>query len=275
MIEHIGIGTGIIFYLIGWGFNLNDSKNPSIILRFLKTQMIRVGWMIHTLILGYKAYYGIDWPAQLVPDLLNFVSWASILLLLTARSRMSHFINITILPIFASMLLMLSLSFDSGWTPGIEVTGEHTWKFQSFLLAHIVTLIAGHLLFALACFSSILFLYQEYRLKTKLATVKRQRMPSLSTLRQISYRATFIGFVFLTVGLLLGIMLVDSTHGMNQFGVRRMMSILVWLMYGFFIVEQRVQGYQGKRVAIGSIAGFSMVILAIIIEIYYLQVPAS
>ncbi|MGK5095242.1 cytochrome c biogenesis protein CcsA [Deltaproteobacteria bacterium TL4] len=271
MITTLGLWLSILFYLISWGSGLSLASHPSDWRLKVYIQSCRIGCLIHSITLIYSLYYLGHWPQTFISDLLSFVAWLSIIVLILFRTQIENIINSAVVPVFAVVLMIISSGISAGSVPALIFFEQASWLRQALLVTHIVTLIAGHILFALACGSSILFLYQEHQIKTKLVRVLVNRFPSLGTLNQISYRATLWGFMFLTMGLSLGILMRDNLQGFATIGIRRGISLLVWLTYAMFLIEHQIQGYQGKRIAFWPIIGFFIVMMGVGVEIYHLN----
>ena len=266
----LGLWLCILFYLSHWGIGVIPGVRKSAPVEVLYMWTLRLGWGFHTLVLGLNFYTQIYWPQTLVSDLLNLVAWVSMNFLLFFNRHFKSVIHVAVLPLFSVFLLAISSSISSGHVPALELLSKQSWLYQAILGTHIITLIAGHLLFALACVLSLVFLYQENQIKKKSINVKNP-IPSLHTLNRISYRSTVIGFIFLTIGLTLGILLNAGGQEMPQMNLRLGISLLVWLTYALFLAEQQIQGYQGKRVAIWPVIGFCILVIAVAVEVYHLN----
>ena len=269
LLANAGLWICVVLYLISWVVGLSQSPQKTKWEYQTQIQTLRFGCIFHASFLGYSYSQGFQWPQNLVSDLLNFVAWGSIAVFVLFKEKLENVINSAVIPIFAVVLMIISSSISSGNVPALAFINQEPWLRQTVLVIHIITLIAGHLLFALACGSSILFLYQEHQIKTKLVKLLVTRFPSLGTLKQISYRSSMWGFLFLTGGLILGVILNEGPQQRNL--VRLGVSIVVWLTYAMFLIERRIQGYEGKRIVFWPIIGFCIVLIAIMLEVYHLS----
>lgn len=149
---------------------------------------------------------------------------------------------------------------------------ENILFYQMILGIHILSLVIGHLLFVLASVSNLLFLHQEHQIKAKLIKVFVGRFPSLGVLKQISHRLMFIGFGCLTIGILLGIWLGGGVSALMRMELRLAFALLVWILYGLFLLEYLLKGYQGKRMALISLC---LLFAVLIMEIGYFYKSSS
>ena len=167
---------------------------------------------------------------------------------------------------------MLSSSIAQGQIPALVLTNQEPWIYQTVLSTHIISTIGGYTLFALACLSSGLFVYQDYRLKTKLGGILQQRLPALGTLEQTSYAAIKWGFPLLSVGVGLGVMLSQSVL-VGDASIRLLLSVGVWFVYAMFLLDYRVQSIRSRWTPFWPILGFILILAAVFVEAYHLSLP--
>jgi ABC-type uncharacterized transport system permease subunit len=135
------------------------------------------------------------------------------------------------------------------------------------LTAHIVALLAGHLLFALACLSSVAFLLQERQLKSKSRLIS-SRLPSLGTLETVTHRSVGLGFVCLTIGILLGLAVAGAENlGARIWDLRLIIPVASWTVYAGFLLVYTYQGRRGRFSAVWSIVGFLFVLASLLFEL--------
>jgi len=143
--------------------------------------------------------------------------------------------------------------------------------FGKFLLyVHASCSMLGYLLFGVGCLTSIFFLYQEKKIKNKTLILQNVKVPSLGFLDTLNYKVITAGFLFLTVGILLGInMKIISSGGHVNLDVslRQILPISTWTVYAIFLVDRFVNGLRGKTTAIWAITGFCVAIGSFAYEI--------
>ncbi|MBI3993587.1 MAG: cytochrome c biogenesis protein CcsA, partial [Candidatus Lambdaproteobacteria bacterium] len=225
--------------------------------------LLAVGWGAHTLILASQVF-GAGSPT---PPYLSVAAWLALVLFFVAQRRHKNTVFGFILPPFAIALLLL-------W----EITVRRQMAaapidlvplpYQALLITHITTVLAGHLLFALACLFGIAYLYSEHLLKTKMVQGVIGRFPSLSRLSRLNHKAIALGFFFLSVGIILGFLAAGEHAQPGQlFSMRQVIPVLTWLLYAAFLLEHSVQGRRGRFGAIWSIVGFIVVSTSLAFEL--------
>ena len=268
MIFETGIWLCIGLYLMGWSSQFSLFQKPLKFSPVLEIRILQSACLLHAGILIFIVFTN-SWPERLISDLLSAIAWLPVFIYLLLRKWINSEISATSIPLFTAILLLISETFLKQDLATLASVQQAPLFHQTFLICHITTLIAGYILLGLSCISSILFLYQERQIKTKLVKVLVHRFPSLTTLDQISYRSVTLGFLFLTLGLVLGILLSDglqSTRNMWRLGI----VLLVWFFYASFLLERFWTGHKQRFSAIWSIIGFFLLLASLIIEMAHL-----
>ena len=130
----------------------------------------------------------------------------------------------------------------------------HTWcsllSYGAFLAAFV---------------TGILFLIQERQLKRKTMGMLFYRLPSLDALDRVNFRAISIGFGLLTVGATSGFLEAVLLRGRWWTGdPKEYLTVLLWAGYFALWVLRRRATLRGRRVALLSIAGFSLVLFSFV-----------
>lgn len=268
MVVEAGIWLSVFFYLMGWSSRFSLFQKPLRLSPAFGVRTLKLACLLHTATLLLVLGSG-TWPEHWLSDLLNGIAWLPMIFYLLVRPRIQSPISSTGIPLFSVVLLFISVLLLNQDLPSLELIGQARLFHQTLLITHITALIAGYVLFGMSCISSVLFLYQEHQIKTKLVKLLVRHFPSLTTLDRISYRSVILGFLFLTLGLVLGVLLSDgleSSRNMGRLGI----SLLIWLLYAFFLLERFIQGYKRRFTAIWSIVGFFLALVSLVIEAFHL-----
>jgi ABC-type uncharacterized transport system permease subunit len=119
---------------------------------------------------------------------------------------------------------------------------------NGWVLAHVALVLAGYSALILSFLSSLLYLLQEQRLKSKHAGGSYRWLPPLDTADQISYRMLLIGFPCMTLGLLTGSLLAEASTGPSYFSDPKViLSFAMWLLFVFLLWTRRSAGVRGRR----------------------------
>lgn len=146
------------------------------------------------------------------------------------------------------------------FVPALGVTG-YTFPSQgvrnSWLIAHIAALLAAYAGLGFSLLASVLYLLQERRLKAKMKGTSEARwvlldwLPPLDTLERLAHAMLLFGFPCMTVGLLLGVVLVqESELGAAYFlDPKVLASFALWVLYVLLLFLRHSAGLRGRRAA--------------------------
>jgi ABC-type uncharacterized transport system permease subunit len=127
----------------------------------------------------------------------------------------------------------------------------------SWLVAHISALLAAYAALGFSLLSSVLYLVQENRLKAKRKAgddswwMPLDWLPPLDTLERLAHAMLLFGFPCMTVGLVLGAVLVQETSlGAAYFlDPKVLASFVLWGVYILLLFLRRTVGLRGRRAA--------------------------
>jgi ABC-type transport system involved in cytochrome c biogenesis permease subunit len=115
-------------------------------------------------------------------------------------------------------------------------------------------------------------------IKAKHLGVFYARLPSLQVLDRMKQRAIMIGWIFLTLGIIVGFVWASTYSGADP-RVREAMSIqdpkilgafICWAVYSFELFAARRIGWGGRRSAYLSAVGFAIILLNFVPVSYFL-----
>ena len=150
---------------------------------------------------------------------------------------------------------------------------------------HVSSLLFAYASFALACVIGITYVLLFKEIKAKHLGFFYARLPSLQVLDRMNHRAVMVGWVFLTLGLVVGVVWAAQVraYGLDDPRVQAMsfddpkifLAHMCWVMYSFELFAERIIGWGGRRRAYLSAAGFSVVLLNFIPISYFLTTSHS
>src|SRR6185369_3514429 len=125
---------------------------------------------------------------------------------------------------------------------------------------HVFSLLFAYASFALACVIGITYVLLFKEIKAKHLGFFYARLPSLQVLDRMNQRAIVIGWVFLTVGLLVGAVWAAQARGgygaadprvqaMSLQDPKIFVALVCWLVYSFELFAARRIGWGGRRAA--------------------------
>ncbi|MBK9519815.1 MAG: cytochrome c biogenesis protein CcsA [Anaeromyxobacter sp.] len=160
---------------------------------------------------------------------------------------------------FITPLVLLVLTptlFGEGGSPGVAPA---TLRHPTLTL-HIMTASLGVALFAIAFGVALMYLLQEREVKGKNFGVLFSRLPPLRSLDHLTQRLVRLGFVVFTVALLTGAVTASAVwKSAWSWDPQQISSLVVWLLYGA-MVQLRHAGWHGRRYAILTMVGFTLVL---------------
>ena len=226
--------------------------------------LLAVGWGAHTIFLASQLFDG----AAALPNLLSGVAWLAIIIYYVILRRFDGPVFGFVFPPFAIAAMLVAALVSVQSILSLERLSVTPTVMRNVLITHITTVLAGHVLFALACLFGIVYLYQQRQIKHKNRGLMGSRLPSLGALEHLNHRAIILGFFFLSVGILLGVLL----SGLNDLPLqlltwRQIIPLITWLVYAVFLLEHSLQGRRGRISAIWSIAGFVIVTTSLAFEL--------
>jgi len=113
-----------------------------------------------------------------------------------------------------------------------------------------------------ACLAGM-YLIQEKQLKRKKIGTLYYRLPSLEVLDRLSYRCIGFGFLFLTLGILIGSLWLYSVQGgyIDWQDGRQTSTLLTWFLYAALLHGRLNAGWRGRKVAWLNIIGFLVILI--------------
>ena len=146
---------------------------------------------------------------------------------------------------------------------------------------HVSSLLFAYASFALACVIGITYVLLFKEIKAKHLGFFYARLPSLQVLDRMNQSAIVIGWIFLTIGLIVGAVWTAQARGgysaldprvqaMSLQDPKIFVALLCWLVYSFELFAARRIGWGGRRAAYLSAVGFAIVLLNFLPISYFL-----
>jgi len=207
--------------------------------------------LIHVLYLVVRS-----WSHQLVPltspsEFLTSLAAATamVYLFLEERTGTRHTGLFILIPAFVFQLLS-------------SIFIEHTTLidpyFQDRLFAfHTGMAILGYAGMVIAAIYGLMYLMLYYDLKASRFGLIYRRLPPLEILGQVNFYAAVVGFVFLTIAMVLGLIWAPSVFGAGWYLPPAIIGVLVtWFIYGACVATRTLIGWGGKHTAYFTLIGF-------------------
>jgi ABC-type transport system involved in cytochrome c biogenesis permease subunit len=151
----------------------------------------------------------------------------------------------------------------------VSATGQQPFLVTSpglrhgWLIAHIAFIFTGYAALFLSFSASLLYLAQERSLKSKKAAGLLLRLPALEVIDEIGYRSLLLGFPFMTLGLVAGMVVAQAAFGrIELLDPKILLSILMWAVYMLMLYTRWNAGWRGRRAAYLATGAFVAALIA-------------
>ena len=228
------------------------------------TTLLLLGILAHTFVIGMQTmevrHVPISNPSRAVSSFVWMLALSYLYLEVTTDERA---MGVFILPIVVGLQTIPVIY------PGMEYRDpvlDSPWFW-----VHVVSLLFAYATFALAAMLGLTYVLQFKEIKKKHLGYFYTRLPSLHVLDAMNSRAVVVGWLFLTVGVVVGIVwtaqaLVQSPDNSNLRAMslqdpKIFIAILTWSVYSFAMFARTTLGWTGRRAAWLSALGFVIVLL--------------
>lgn len=238
------------------------------------TLLLAAGALTHTFVIGMQTTAAGHVPFARAPQATSMFVWLLALAYLytevTAGERaMGSFIT----PLLVGLQLIPVLQ------PGVE---PRATVLESPLLGlHVSALLFAYAGFALAFVIGLTYVLLFNEIKAKHLGFFYARLPSLQKLDDMNRRAVTIGWLFLTAGIVVGVIWVaviptaqrsdPRVVAMSIGDAKILVTVICWGLYSFQLYARRaLSGWSGRRSAWLSTIGFVIVLLNFVPVSYFL-----
>lgn len=254
--ESFLLKTTAILYLIGTGSFILYLILPRKLTARASLLVFICGYALHTLAVGMVSIReGFPAVSQTREALLLY-GWLLAGVYLLAQIKY----GLTVLgSVIAPLTFLMCFSaFAFGGSSG----GELPPALKTYWLPlHVTFAFLGNAVFALAFAVSLMYLFQDYRLKRKKVPGLAGRFPSLETLDRLNYVFFVWGFPLMTVGILTGSLWASLSWGNGwSWDPRLIFSALTWILYAVLIHGRFTAGLKGRKAALLTVVGFVVVL---------------
>lgn len=187
-------------------------------------------------------------------SILGFLVVAIFIIL--SRSRPLSFMATFVMP------LVLLMTIGASLLP-FENVPVKPFLQHGLIVFHVVTLFIAYAFFALSFSVSLVYLFQERKIKRKeFKSAMTLFFPSLETLDKFNHKCVLIGFPFMTVGLVAGFGSAQFFWKTSWTGdPKEIFSLITWCVYAVLFHQRLALGWRGRKASVVSICGFIAVLV--------------
>jgi cytochrome c-type biogenesis protein CcsB len=171
-------------------------------------------------------------------------------------------------PVAALGIVVAPLAFALTLAADLVYEGAHPVPpalHSVWLPIHVVLALLGDAVFAIAFSASLLYLFQERRLKSHRIRGWLPQLPSLETLDRLNYTCLVWGLLLLTLGIVSGVVWAHSAWGGAWTSdPKLLLSLAVWVIYLVLLLGRMTVGWRGRWAAQLTMAGFAVIVLSLV-----------
>jgi ABC-type transport system involved in cytochrome c biogenesis permease subunit len=228
--------------------------------------------LVHTFVIGMQTMEVGHVPfANASSAISTFVWLLTLSYLYLELSTDERAMGVFILPIVVFLQIIPTLK------PGLETRSpvlDSPWFW-----VHIASSLFAYASFALAGVLGLTYMLQFKEIKKKHLGYLYTRLPSLQILDSMNSRAVMVGWLFLTVGVVVGVIWATQARVVypNDQNLRLMSlndpkifgAVLTWAVYSFAVFARQRLGWNGRRAAWLSAIGFALILLNFVPVSYF------
>ena len=227
------------------------------------TTLLLLGALVHTFVIGMQTmevrHVPIANPSRAVSSFVWLLTLSYLYLELTTDERA---MGVFILPVIVA-LQVIPVVF-----PGM--TNSDPVLNSAWFWVHVSSLLFAYASFALAGALGLTYMLQFKEIKKKHLGYLYTRLPSLQILDVMNWRAVTVGWLFLTVGVVVGVVWAAQARAVspNDPNLQAMSlddpkilgAIVTWAVYSFAMFARKTLGWTGRRAAWLSALGFAIIL---------------
>lgn len=245
-------------YLLAFALELARVRWPRPSLRIAGMILGAAGLFAHTLFLIIRQ----PTPASAYGALLA-VAWVlAIFYLYGSLHHAKQAWAVFVLPVILGLVVMAFASFST------EENHDHSLDFGTRVWGaiHGLFVLSAAVGVSVGAVASTMYLIQARRLRMKLLPLGKMKMLSLERLEGMNRRAVNLAFPLLTVGLLLGAVLLRHYHDFadNWLSVKFLGTVGLWVVFLVLTYLRYAVTLPGRRLAMLTIAAFVLMLLVLI-----------
>ena len=229
----------------------------------IATVTLVLGVLTHTFVIGMQTMQVGHIPFVGTTGAVSaFVCLLALAYLYTEMMTNERAMGVFIVPLMALLQIIPAVTNSVAERPAVL---DSPW-----FAIHVSALLSAYASFALACVIGITYVLLFKELKAKHLGFFYARLPSLQVLDLMNSRAVVVGWSFLTIGLIVGavwlVQVRPSTadprvQAMSLLDPKIFIVLLCWVVYSFALYARRSIGWSGRRAALLSAVGFTILLL--------------
>jgi ABC-type transport system involved in cytochrome c biogenesis permease subunit len=237
----------------------------------ISTVTLALGALTHTFVIGMQTMQVGHIPfVGTTGAVSTFVCLLALAYLYSEMMTDERAMGVFVVPLMALLQVIPAITNSVAERPQVL---ESPW-----FSIHVLALLCAYASFALACVVGVTYVLLFKELKAKHLGFFYARLPSLQVLDLMNSRAVAVGWFFLTLGLVVGavwLLQVQSSttdpriQAMSLLDPKIFIVSLCWVVYSFALYARRSIGWSGRRAALLSAFGFTVLLLNFVPVSYF------
>jgi ABC-type transport system involved in cytochrome c biogenesis permease subunit len=228
------------------------------------TTLLLFGALAHTFVIGMQTmevrHVPFANPSSAISTSVWLLSLSYLYVELTTDERG---MGVFILPIIVALQIIPAVY------PGVDNMDpvlDSPWFW-----VHVSSLLFAYASFTLAAVLGLTYVLQFKEIKKKHLGYLYTRLPSLQILDVMNSRAVAVGWIFLTIGVVVGVIWAGQARAsapddpnlqaMALQDPKIFLAVLTWGVYSFAVFARRTMGWTGRKAALLSAVGFVFVLM--------------
>lgn len=244
----------------------------------IATTVLLLGVLAHTFVIGMQTMEVWNGSfANFSRTVSTFVWLLALAYLYTEMTTDERAMGVFILPILVVLQVIPAV------VPGTE--RANPLLNSPLLWFHLLSLLFAYASFGLAGVLGLTYVLQFKEIKKKHLGFFYTRLPSLQVLDVMNSRAVSVGWIFLTIGVIVGMIWTSQVQAATPNNPQAQafslgdpkifVTVIAWAIYSFAVVARRTMGWNGRRAAWLSALGFAIVLLSFLPVNYFLTTSHS
>lgn len=267
----------VIYAVAGVAYAVHFTRREPGIGR-LATTLLLAAALVHTFVIGMQTmevrHVPFANPSRAISTFVWLLALSYIYLELTVDERS---MGVFILPIAIALQVIPTVN------PGSERADpllDSPWFW-----VHTSSLLFAYASFALAGVLGLTYVMQFRAIKKKQLGFFYTRLPSLRILDVMNSRAVTVGWIFMTVGMVVGFIWAIQARAAAPYDARLQafsfadpkifVAVMAWAVYSFAVIARRAMGWHGRKAAWLSATGFGIVLLNFLPISYFVTTSHS
>lgn len=258
MASHVYLLFTLVFYAVGALHVLLQALTRRKLLTSWTVTATLAGFALHTAALSQRWTEAGHFPAVGLHDVTSFLAWAIVLVFLMTYTRTRvEALGLAVYPVAFALVLIANLTPASA--------SDDPILRSYFLPIHATLAFFGYAALFVAFAMGLLYLIQERELKARSPHAFYYIIPSLERCDTVGGRSVEVGFAFLTLAIVTGMLWSHRARGVYWTGdAKEWTALIAWVLYVVLLLARQRTGWGGRRAALLGIADFAAVVLTFV-----------